>query len=399
MNARDYRILGTAKKLSSDQKRRIEEKVCEYSILSICDELGIEYTTSGRSSSRRGSIYNLIDHDSCVIWANANIFKRYSGKGKINKGNAVSFLMAFGTEYTGNKLFSSYDYSLLYLQEHFSPDKRLDLSSLPEPKKVEFTLPQKSKDNKKVFAYLSQTRGIDKNILNKWIDEGRLYEGVNKIKTKDGRDFETHNCVFVSFNENNQPDFATQRGIYSSGNGKAFKQDIDGSNYDRNFNVRSKDLENKTLIVCEAVIDMLSIMSLFKNSDYYKNANYHSLNGVDKVDGLINTLKANTNITDVMLCLDNDEPGRNAASRIREEIKSLNRHILVTTHFPPSMGMDWNNELMMGFNPKWKSQLIDYMQSKDMTADEWEKLDEKNKEEIKKNWMYPSRVTGLGIKR
>lgn len=400
MNAEDYRIIKQSRNLSSQQKKELEKKVAEYSILSLCQQLKIPYTTGNHSSSRRGAIYNLVDHDSCVIWANANLFKRYSGKGKVTKGSAVAFLMAFGYEYTGNKLFNSYDYSLVYLNEHFSSDKKLDLSKLPKREKIEFILPKKAEDNKKAYAYLVKERGIDKDIINQWIKENRLFEGINEIRTKDGRVFQSHNCVFVSFDENNKPNFAMQRGIYKTKDGKSFKQDVDGSDYDTGFNVKSKEDKNNNLIVCEAVIDMLSLMSLYKDSDYYQNANYHSLNGVDKIDGLINTLKKNQNITDVLLCLDNDAAGRNAAARIKEEIKTkINRHILVTAHFPPTLNNDWNNELKMGLNPKWKSQLIDYMQSKDMTADEWKKLDEKNKEEIKENWMYPSRVTSLSIKR
>ncbi|MGP1505470.1 MAG: toprim domain-containing protein [Eggerthia catenaformis] len=396
MNANDYQILKESKQLNNKQKQEIESLVSNYSILKICDELGIDY----ESSNKTGQIYHLVDHDSCIIWTEANVFKRYSGLGKVTRGNAVSFLMAFGQEYTGNKFFNSYDYALIFLKNHFDKTKLLSpLPSSQSKKTDKLLLPLPARDNSQAIDYLVNERKIDMDIVLHWIKNKNLYEGIKTINTKTGKQFESHNCVFVSYDKQGKPIFGIQRGIYTSKDGKTFKQDVEGSNYDYNFNIRSNKSENPTLIVCEAVIDMLSIMSLYKDSEYYKNANYHSLNGTDKVDGLINTIKTNKNITDVMLCLDNDNAGRHATSYIKEKIKEMNRHILITTHFPPTPGVDWNNELLMGFNPKWQSQLINYMKSKKMNAEDYEKLDERTKKEIQQIWMYPTQTKGLGLKR
>lgn len=70
----------------------------------------------------------------------------------------------------------------------------------------EFILPEKDNNNKNVFAYLTQTRKINADIVNDLINSNHLFQDVHK------------NCVFVGYNENQKPVFANQRGTNTEKN-------------------------------------------------------------------------------------------------------------------------------------------------------------------------------------
>lgn len=146
------------------------------------------------------------------------------------------------------------------------------------PIKTEFALPPKHADNRRVFSYL-RGRGIDPEIINHCIKHGLLYESAQH-----------HNCVFVGF-AGDRPAYAMQRG---------------------------RD---------------------------WRKANTLSLGGVGKEDrqlppALSRYLKAVPHITRIVLCLDNDEPGRKAAAVLKELLRGYE-----VIDRPPVRGKDYNDLL------------------------------------------------------
>lgn len=208
---------------------------------------------------------------------------------------------------------------------------RAAMPSAPLP----FILPPKHADNRRVFAYL-KSRGIAPEIINHCIKHGQLYE-----------DGEHHNCVFVGF-EGSTPKYGALRSTLS---GSVFSGDVSGSDKRFSFAMPKEPSENPALCVFESAIDALSYLSILclKGHDWRKT-NCLSIAGVypPRQDGrmklplaLREYLKNNPQIQKVILCLDNDEPGRSAAIAIKEQLAA--EYEVVDE--PPQAGKDYNDLL------------------------------------------------------
>nr|WP_243415514.1 DUF3991 and toprim domain-containing protein [Merdimmobilis hominis] len=175
---------------------------------------------------------------------------------------------------------------------------------------------------RRVFAYLLNRRGIDRYVLYAFAHKGLIYESADY-----------HNVVFVGKDKDGVSVHAHKRG---SGSESSYKGNVTGSNPKYSFHWNGG---NDRLFVFEAPIDMLSFISMHKES-WQKN-NYAACCGVsDQV--LWQMMKDNQNISKVYLCLDNDEAGQSAAKRISDKlfIKGIKHEILVPIH------KDWNEDLL-----------------------------------------------------
>ena len=193
-----------------------------------------------------------------------------------------------------------------------------------------FSLPPKHADNRRVFSYL-RGRGIDPEIINHCIKHGLLYESE-----------QYHNCVFVGF-AGERPAYAMQRGTLQD---KRFVGEVAGSDKQYSFAVPVTPSDSPTLCVFESAVDALSYLTLLKQRvKDWRKANTLSLGGVGKKDqqlplALSRYLKDAPHITCIVLCLDNDEPGRAAAAVLRvllEGYEVIDR--------PPARGKDYNDLL------------------------------------------------------
>ena len=196
--------------------------------------------------------------------------------------------------------------------------------------KTEFTLPPRHADNRRVFSYL-RGRGIDPEIINHCIKHGLLYESE-----------QYHNCVFVGF-AGDRPAYAMQRGTLQE---KRFVGEVAGSDKRYSFAVPMTPGDSPTLCVFESVIDALSYLTLLKQRGRdWRKANTLSLGGVGKEDrqlppALSRYLKAAPHITRIVLCLDNDEPGRKAAAVLKELLRGYG-----VIDKPSVRGKDYNDLL------------------------------------------------------
>ena len=196
--------------------------------------------------------------------------------------------------------------------------------------KTEFTLPPKHADNRRVFSYL-RGRGIDPEIINHCIKHGLLYESAQH-----------HNCVFVGF-AGDRPAYAMQRGTLQD---KRFVGEVVGSDKRYSFAVPMTPGDSPTLCVFESAIDALSYLTLLKQRGRdWRKANTLSLGGIGKEDrqlppALSRYLKAAPHITRIVLCLDNDAPGRKAAAVLKELLRGYE-----VIDRPPVRGKDYNDLL------------------------------------------------------
>lgn len=196
-------------------------------------------------------------------------------------------------------------------------------SDKQEPKPREFKLPEPNSDMHRVYAYLIKQRFISADIITYFAKQHTLYEDKNH-----------HNAVFVGLNENDEPKQAHKRSTNSVGG--TFRITCGGSDTRYSF---AHFGEDERLYVFEAPIDMLSFLTLYPK-DWQKHS-YIAMNGVYE-NAVLTALKNHSNLSEVILCVDNDEGGIEAADRLRD-ILNENGYSNVKRLAPPYK--DWNEVL------------------------------------------------------
>lgn len=335
-----------------------------YPISQLAEEYGM---TLVKKRGRR-PILSTVEHDSIVIYEDDNTYHRYSNG---NGGDAVAFMMEFsGIDESDLNKHDQVNECIRILEQRLKINPELAVQQVRyKREKPKFVMPEKADTNRKVRDYLCNTRGIEERIVDKWIHEGLLFQEAGRYG----------NCVFVSRDKNSKPVYGVKR---SADPKRKFVVDVEGSDYSQGFFIKGKldyytkvsdnfASEHSSLFVTEAVIDLMSLQSLYlRRRDYelrqqgkldcnpedyenrFLNSNWYSLNGCRKYDGLLNTIASHKGIKDIFLALDNDEAGRNASKAIKEEIQKRfpDRKIDVSIRVPPTEGRDWNDELKAGFS-------------------------------------------------
>lgn len=335
-----------------------------YPISQLAEEYGM---TLVKKRGRR-PILSTVEHDSIVIYEDDNTYHRYSNG---NGGDAVAFMMEFsGIDESNLNKHDQVNECIRILEQRLKINPELAVQQVRyKREKPKFVMPEKADTTRKVRDYLCRTRGIEERIVDKWIHEGLLFQEAGRYG----------NCVFVSRDKNGKLVYGVKR---SADPERKFVVDVEGSDYSQGFFIKGKldyytkvsdnfASEHSSLFVTEAVIDLMSLQSLYlRRRDYelrqqgkldcdpedyenrFLNSNWYSLNGCRKYDGLLNTIASHKGIKDIFLALDNDEAGRNASKAIKEEIQKRfpDRKIDVSIRVPPTEGRDWNDELKAGFS-------------------------------------------------
>jgi hypothetical protein len=246
---------------------------------------------SVRKSRGAADEYYMVEHDSLKI-SNGMWFRhstQYGGRSALDflvKVRGVNFVDAVQS-LTGEYEISGY-------KEKPQP------KAMPQPKPQKpFVLPKPNRNNDKIIAYL-RGRGISMDIINRCIKAGILYESTN------------HRCVFVGKDENGIAKFACERGTADD-----VRKDIAGSSKKFSFSLPPDDPQGNgstALAVFESPADCLahhSINSLGKTS---WDGHRLSLGGVASA-ALNGFLERHPHIRSIRLCLDADQPGKEAANR------------------------------------------------------------------------------------
>ena len=183
----------------------------------------------------------------------------------------------------------------------------------------------------RLYAYLSQTRGIDAGIITALVQEKKLYED------KKG------NIVFVGYDENNVPRFASLRGTYTD---NPFRMDCPGSDKRYGFNMDKVDKTvNGNLYIFESPIDCMShaTLDVLKTGD--KNAwlgdSRLSLGGTSGL-ALGKYLELHGGAGELIFCLDNDPAGSEAAANLAREYAGKGYR----TRIELPKGKDYNDDLL-----------------------------------------------------
>ena len=189
--------------------------------------------------------------------------------------------------------------------------------------KKEFRLPETNTNMHRVYAYLIKQRFISPDIISHFAKQHTLYE-----------DKEHHNAVFVGIDENGVPRQASKRSTNSYGN--SFRITCQGSDTRYSF---AHFGESKRLYVFEAPIDMMSFLTLYPKE--WQKHSYIDMNGVYE-NAVLTALKNHSNLSEVILCVDNDEGGIEAVDRLKD-ILTENGYTDVKRLAPKFK--DWNEVL------------------------------------------------------
>lgn len=264
--------------------------------------------SQGETLKRSGKEYEWRDGSEKVTVRGNLWYHQYDREG----GDAIDFVKRF--------YHKSYPEAVSYLlgdSEGF-----LQAAPIPKREPVVFELPERNDNMRRAFAYLMNRRGINRGVIDAFAHNKMIYESAKY-----------HNVVFVGFDKAGKPVHANMRG---TGSESTFKGNAEGSIPEYSFHWNGK---SEKLYLFEAPIDMLSFISM--NQDNWRNHSYAAACCTsDRV--LFQMLEDHPNISQVILCYDNDGPGQKAAERTNNKLflKGIKSEILA-----PRL-KDWNEDLL-----------------------------------------------------
>lgn len=191
-------------------------------------------------------------------------------------------------------------------------------------------LPEKSPDNRRVWAYLVKTRHIHPEIVESLIGQGMIYQSTNG---------NISNIVFLGFDEFGEVRYASLRGTLSN-SAKPFRHDASGS--DKRYGFRFGDDSGDTVYVFEAAIDAMSHATIaLHNGDRWWEQSRLALGGVTDA-ALDEYLRTHPQTKKIVICTDNDDAGNGAAEQMTQKYSELG--YAVETELPTD-GKDFNDTL------------------------------------------------------
>ena len=272
----------------------------------------------GEILKRLGSEWEWKFHDERVTIRNNLWFDQYAQQG----GDAVDFFRYFYGESEDQAAAMLLNCSVADLEK--LPARSPPMPSRTkqeEPKQLE--IPPANATMRRVFAYLCQTRGIDPEVVSAFARKGLIYEDASH-----------HNAVFVGRDELGKVRHLHARGTLT---GSHFRQTLPGSEKAYSFHWPGS---SEKLYAFEAPIDLLSYISL--HPEGWRGHTYVALCGVSAAP-IHRLLETQSQLEEVILCLDNDEAGHKAVRRIAAELLR-EWNVTVSAEFPSQK--DWNDELL-----------------------------------------------------
>ena len=265
----------------------------------------------GEVLKRSGSEYEWRDGAQKVTIRGNVWFHQYERVG----GDAIDFV----------RRFYALDYPQaveLLLDGHAGFERPTQHAAMQQTSTKDFLLPKRNNTMRRVYAYLLQQRGIDREVLNAFVREGMIYESAGH-----------HNVVFVGYDQDGVARHAHKRATNSQ---SSYKGNQDGSRPEFSFHWCG---QSNRLYFFEAPIDLLSFISLNKTN--WQDHSYAAACGVSD-HALWQMMKDNPDINHVFLCFDNDEAGQTASQRIAAKLnaRGITNEVLIPTR------KDWNEDIL-----------------------------------------------------
>ena len=255
----------------------------------------------GETLIKSGREYRWKEHDSLTVRGN-KWFRHSRSKG----GYPIDFIMEFY-----GKSFPE----AVQLLTGENGEGKSEVSAAPS---TEFHLPLHNRTADHAIQYLCESRRLNRTLVEAFLLSGDIYEDAKR-----------QNVVFVGRDGSGTPRYAHIRGTQDN-----FRQDAAGS--DKSYPFRYEG-SGSQLFVFEAPIDLLSFLCLYPQD--WQSLSYLSLGGVSG-KALDRFLSERMDIKKVFLCLDSDEAGNEACSKLAQGIPA---EIAVVRLVPARK--DWNDVL------------------------------------------------------
>lgn len=192
-------------------------------------------------------------------------------------------------------------------------------------KKSEFKLPEKDINMKRVFAYLLNTRFLDKDVVKSFVEQKTLYQ-----------EKEHGNIVFVGTDKEGVPKSACKKS--TAEHAKGFRMTVAASDCRYGFCWRG---ESSKLYVFEAAIDLMSFITL--RNDEWKADSFLALDGLSPKP-LLQFLEEQKNIHEIFLCLDYDVAGIETYDKLKD-ILIEKGYVAEKIKREYPLYKDWNEQL------------------------------------------------------
>lgn len=281
----------------------------------------------GYTVKRVGKYHTLKEMDSIRIYDRSHWFRwsRQFDKGS-NGGSQIDFLRVFCGMTVKEAVFWLLDFAGYSRGEIRKPLKHQVQGHCVDMERKPFMLPAPARDNSCLIQYLCQERGLGRNVVERFLKEGLVYESRKH-----------HNIVFKGNDKEGRTRFASMRGV-ADYQGKPFKCDVAGNDKRYGFNMVNEG--SCELIVFEGAIDLMSYVDIFNDWESNKLAL-----GMLSDAPLETFLKEHPQVTAVRFCLDGDDPGRKAAQELMGKYYGLGYEV---EDCPPPAGCkDYNEWLVM----------------------------------------------------
>lgn len=255
--------------------------------------------------------YRHAEHKSLVFTENAFY---WNARGE--HGNAIDYLVKF--------CGMDFQTAVVELTSQQDVETKKELVCAPNTLQVprsmaNFSMPDISKDMRRVFAYMIKTRYIASWIVQKLAKDKLLFQD------------ERGNAVFPWVDEQSNIVGAELHGTLTE---KRFKGILAGSKYGYGYNITLGHPD--ALYAFESGIDLLSFWTL--HPDLTTNSILVSMGGLkaEIIKGFLNRSNAPLN---VFVAVDNDDAGNRFANLLEDEIQA---HRILPEH-----GKDWNEYLLI----------------------------------------------------
>lgn len=326
-------------------KAQIKEEV---KIVDIAEEFG--YTVINRDRKYA----SLKEHDSCIIDTVKNTYTRYSSN---DNGDVFSFMMNMP------EINYSFKNAKIYLSKKVQYKDDYKIKPVAKKTKKEITINdkklramllmnqiKKDDNNRRVLAYLIQTRKILPEVVNSMIDNGNLVQETNEHGYT--------SAVFIGRDDIGLPACVCKRATSST---SSFKQETSGNDYtfgwlfDPQVDAQAvgyrKDMfydKTKPLLCFESEIEKMSYMSILKlNGEDINQYAYLSTGSISKYHTILDVAKR-IGYSDVRIGYNNDwqkknNPGQTIAIKTKKLLEENN--IKASIFIPENKDNDWNDML------------------------------------------------------
>lgn len=267
------------------------EQANNVNLLELARQYGYELEDKERKA------YHAKHSGGLYFYKNNNSFKHF---GTDQKGGAINFVMM-------EEGISFVDAVKRLLGASYEPIR--SAASRPSPsfqqERAVLKLPPKAQSYKRAYWYLVNVRGIEHTVVSKMMNEKKIYQQAN-----------FGNCVFVGYDEKNNPKYCSKRGTDPE---HPYKVDEEGSDKSYPFHITGR---SKKVYVLEAPIDAMSHATLAARYGLDWQLDHRISLGCLSDNALARFLNWH-DIKEITFALDNDFEGKKPVPATMEEYEAV----------------------------------------------------------------------------